>query len=259
MSDIPITTRLYDADGQLEAASCSSGACSSPSPRFDTPRIVEQDDGWILNVSDTEIRHPVALTSNLARGLANIFVMETAREPSDVAAPLDVTVDITAVALGLGSLLLEGSYIYTKSCGGPSVAQLTALGLPDLAVVFVVFSQIHGHSVRSALSELGVTQRAAVVEANDWAQTQRPLIERLKVEPARFVEGEFELLQERGFLQRLFGRRQSSEELFERALDGELSTGELQRSSESRAKSKAPRDPARDELKALVNETLDAE
>src|SRR4030095_6296854 len=146
-------------------------------------RLEERSDGWVLNVFEAELHHPVALTCTLARALARLFLAETENPPAPVEAPLDVSVDLACVALGFGTLVLEGSYVYAKSCGGPSVTQLTRLGVGALAVAWSLFIALGRHegrgSQRSAAAELGTTQRALLAEANDWAASNAHLIEQL--------------------------------------------------------------------------------
>jgi len=79
LSDIPIRTALValGPDGEV-TSSCSSGACGLPqSAGFGVLRVVDEGDGWLLQIPEPELRHPVALTTNLARSLAFVFLVET--------------------------------------------------------------------------------------------------------------------------------------------------------------------------------------
>lgn len=268
LDDIPLRVRLSSlAPAELASGGCGSGACAPAqvTGQASGARLEERDDGWVLNVFDAELHHPVALTCTLARSLARLFLAETETGETPVEAPLDVSVDLAAVALGLGTLMLEGSYIYAKSCGGPSVTQLTKLSVGELAIACSLFIARGGHSGRRALAELGTTQRALLAEANEWAASNPRLIGQLASDPGQLASTVPELTDTRPWLLRLFDRgrheraRRSAAPSLERALSGELGDDELLalgRAARDERASRTPKDPARDELRALVDEAL---
>jgi hypothetical protein len=266
LEDIPIQVRLLGADGtRASGGGCGSGACAPVklAESAETPRLEEQAAGWVLNVFDIELNHPVALTTQLARALARIFLRETEGEDAPVEAPLEVSVDLTCVALGLGTLVLEGSYIYAKSCGGPSVTCLTNLSVGQLAVACSLFIAAGGHSGRRAVGGLGTTQSALLSEANAWAASNGKLIHTLVHSPAQLAGSAPALSDIRPWLLRIFERapRQSSDAGLERALSGELGDAELLRLARrlepaSSPRQPRPRDTQREELQALVDEAL---
>src|SRR5690606_9192420 len=142
MADIPIQATVIprDADAAPKGGGCSSGACHVPSSTgTGIPRLVDLGDGWVVQVPEQELSHPVALTTNLSRSLAYVFLVETQHEGEIIEPPVDVTADFVAVALGLGALMMQGAYIYAKSCGGPSIASVTKVGVGELAVAFAAF------------------------------------------------------------------------------------------------------------------------
>jgi hypothetical protein len=269
LSDIPVRVRLVSADAEQISAGtgCGSGGCA-PAKLGDTPstaRLEEQADGWILNVFDAELHHPVALTAQLSRALARIFLAETSSEAAPVEAPVEVSTDLTCVALGLGSLVLEGSYIYAKSCGGPSVTRLTTLSVGELAVAVSLFIALQGHSPRRALGLLSTTQRVLLSEANDWAASNAKTMRLLATSPGQLATRAPDLSDTRPWLLRLFDRQpQRSEASLEQALSGGLGDAELLRLARSvdSAEGRSPqrrdtaRDAEREELKALVDEAL---
>ncbi|HTV20948.1 MAG TPA: hypothetical protein VMG12_19820 [Polyangiaceae bacterium] len=280
LSDIPLEVRLVSLEpsemsgGGCGTGGCGSGSCNtSTSDRSASPgegngagpvRLEERNGGWVLNVFDAELHHPVALTCSLARALARLFLHETESAETPVEAPLDVSVDLACVALGLGMLVLEGSFIYAKSCGGPSVTQLTKLSVGELAVACSLFIARGGHSGRRALTELGTTQRALLAEANEWAASNPRIIEQLSNDPGQLALRAPELGDTRPWLLRLFDRQpKRAEASLERALSADVGDDELlalaraarNDGAEGRA-SRAPSDPRRDELRALVDEAL---
>jgi hypothetical protein len=271
LSDIPLTVRVVSLEAsELASGGCGSGACAPAKVggNAGASRLEESDAGWILNVFDAELHHPVALTCTLARALARLFLQETESSTAPVEAPIEASVDLACVALGLGTLVLEGSYIYAKSCGGPSVTQLTTLSVGELAVACSLFIAVGGHSGRRALAELGTTQRALLSEANDWAASNGKIIHLLATEPGQLASKAPALTDTRPWLLRVFDRKpaRSAEPSLERALSGELGDAELialaraaSDGAEPGQRARAPRGPSdtsRDELRALVDEEL---
>lgn len=196
MSDIPLRVGLLDTDASDEA--CGSGGCGSCSPPSvasgsHAARLVDLGDSWQVNVAEAELRHPVALTAALARSLGHVFLLEETSAARPIEEPLEVTVELTTVALGLGSLLLSGAYLYQKSCGGPNVACLTTLGLSELSIAFALFAAHGGHSLRKARGELEVTQREQLREAETWILSNPRVSKLLASDPLRLALGDFEL------------------------------------------------------------------
>jgi hypothetical protein len=288
LTDIPLQVRLLSlADSEQEggaggcdtgpaAGSCGTGACGPAKVGAgpNAPRLEEREEGWVLNVFDAELHHPVALTCTLARALARLFLHETQSEKAVVEAPLEVSVDLTCVALGLGTLALEGSYVYAKSCGGPSVTQLTTLSVGELAVACSLFIAVGGHSGRRALAELGTTQRSLLAEANEWAASNGRLIQQLASDPGQLASSAPKLGDTKPWLLRLFDRApRRAEPSLERVLSGEVGDAELvelarqaQKPNEARGRGGEPEsrtsesrkqsDARREELRALVDEAL---
>ena len=207
MADIPIQLGVIDPDAEGEA--CGTGACGScaapnVSPEIAAARLVDLGDGWRINIAPAEARSPVALTAALARALGQVFLLEETSAERPIEEPLEVTVELTTVALGLGTLLLSGSYLYQKSCGGPNVACLTALGIAELSVVFALFSKHAGHDLRRARRELDATQREQLSEAATWMLSNPHISQLLANDPLRLVLGDFELSAPKSWVARLF-------------------------------------------------------
>jgi hypothetical protein len=209
MSDIPIQIGVAEPD-EAKDASCGSGGCGScaaPSVPQDVAaaRLVDLGDGWRINIAPAEAHSPVALTAALARALGHVFLLEETSAERPIEEPLEVTVELTTVALGLGTLLLAGSYLYQKSCGGPNVACLTALGVGELSVVFAMFAKHSGHGLRRARAELDATQRDQLSEAETWLASNPRVSQLLASDPLRLVLGDFELSEPKSWLSRVLG------------------------------------------------------
>jgi hypothetical protein len=206
LADIPMQVGVLDPDAGGEA--CGSGGCGScaapgVSPELAAARLVDLGDGWRVNVDPAELRSPVALTAALARALGHVFLLEETTPERPIEEPLEVTVELTSVALGLGTLLLSGSYLYQKSCGGPNVACLTALGVGELSVAFAMFAKRGGHSLRKARATLDATQRVQLDEAETWLLSNPRVSQLLERDPLSLALGDFELSAPKSWMGRL--------------------------------------------------------
>jgi hypothetical protein len=208
MSDVPIAVGLDVSDGEAQA--CGSGGCGSCAvPVAESgsgARLLDLGDEWRIELTPDGARHPVALTAGLARLLGCVFLLEESSAERPIDEPVDVTAELTAVALGLGSLLLAGSYVYQKSCGGPSVARLTLLSVGELAALLAMFASSQQHSLRVARSELDATQREALVEAETWLLSNPRVAKLLVTDPLRLALGDFELSAPKSWLARMFSQ-----------------------------------------------------
>ncbi|MBK7583669.1 MAG: hypothetical protein IPI67_26180 [Myxococcales bacterium] len=252
MSDIPILPVLVDAEGKEHehgGGGCGSGACAAPQTNTESPtRLVDDGETWRLQLQEAELRHPVALTCTVARALGYVFLVETQSDEAPIEEPVELSVDLASVALGFGELMLEGSHIYQKSCGGPSVAKLTALGPAELGVACTLFVMRGEHSARALAKELPPTQKEAFDEARALLEKNSSLARWLREEPARLLEGELQLTTERplfGFL----GKKKREED---------LTLGDLETLLASAKPAKKPKkkDRASHELASLVDEAL---
>jgi hypothetical protein len=202
------------------------------------------------------------VTTQLARTLARLFLNETLVEGESIDPPVPVTVDLVAVALGFGALMLEGSYIYKKSCGGPSVLRATHLGCAELAPAFALFVAGGRHSPRRALRELGTTQKELYREAQAWLDSNPRLVRLLRDDPKELGAGSIALHPPRPSLLRWLGWGKGTTRGSGQELDGDQMLAELEELAARAEPRKTPRpvraDPVRDELRALVDEALDA-
>ncbi len=279
MSDIPTRTRVAGLEPDCETGGCGTGrvrgggcqdGCGTGSATEEPiVRLMDAGETWRITVPAAELRHPVLLGTNLARLLGFVFLAETLPEGEAVEAPADVTADLTGVLLGFGVLLLQGSYIYQKGCGGPRVARATKLGPGELAVATALFAKLGNHPSRVARRALDATQAAAFTAARDWVESNDPLVEALRRDPARVARGAVELTETRPWLSRALGRKPRTtparSEPGEGGLDemggdaGSLAEIDdlLATLPEARRPRSRPTTPVDEELKALVAEALD--
>jgi hypothetical protein len=217
--------------------------------------VVDLGDAWRVQVPKAEVSHNVVLTANLAKSLGLIFLLDT-RAPGHTLeqADLDSACECAAVALGFGGLLLAASYLYSKSCGGPKVAQATKLSCGELAVLTALFALRGEHKLRELRKLLGVTQVSALDEAADLFRSNAAIIDALRSRPAELSSGNFKLRSAGGFWHRFFGPKHhqaNSDDLDLRELEAALSV--TRHTPQARA---SATDPARDDLRHLVDEAL---
>jgi hypothetical protein len=246
LEDVPLTTHVVTTDEpEAPHEGCSSGCAVPVATAASTARLVDHGDGFTLNVPAPELAHPVVLTTMVARALGHVCLVEALPEGTPVEQPAELVADYAAVALGFGPLMLEGAYIYSKGCGGPRVAQVTRAALSELAVLTALFVEMSGHGARRAIKELGATQSASLGEALEWAKSNRDVCTALKRHPLRVAEGNYAFREAKPWLLRVFGKKAKPPE-------DELPEDLFRRRPEA---PRAP-DPARDELRALVDDAL---
>jgi hypothetical protein len=271
LEDIAIETVLTgETKGEnCDTGGCGTGACAPiTAPTEDGPRLERSAQCFVIRVPTAELSHPVVMTARIATALGAIALLERHPRGAELAQdPLQA--EATAVALGFGVLLLEASYIYSKSCGGPNVQRATALGCDELAGLFALSLAREGHSLKSALGELATTQRAVLKEASAIVEESRTLVDLLKKNPERVARGAFRLREGGGFFSRLFGKRSAGapdpaerEAAALRALERGASVEELHEliadsaQEPAKARSTARKASKDDELYSLVDEAL---
>lgn len=297
MTDVPIQTRIIggeaapapkeankhacrgdcggkgckDCDGSCHeakapsASNCASGCGSSCGVAEDMlgneSRLVDLGESWRVQVPANELRHPLVLTTNLARAAGYIFLVETQSPAHPLPPNAEAMADLVSTLLGFGGLLLGGAHIYAKSCGGPQIRRVTALGCAELAIATVLFAGSEGHDLRPLVKELEVTQKTALNEAEQWLKERPILMQRFASDPASLGRGDIPTdIATQGFFSRLFGKRSQRGSA---ADDPESSIAELEAMLEKspavpKRANAEPSDPHADELRALVDEAFAA-
>jgi len=206
--DIDVTLSGAVDKGSCGTGGCGSGACGTAKPAAEAPELSARAGGYSISMPAPALGHPIAFTASLARMLGCVRLIESGHAAPDAAMS-----ELAAVGLGFGVLLMEASYLYSKSCGGPSVGRASALALGDLALPFALFLLTEGHKPRRAAAELAVTQRAVLDEAWALASSNRTLVERLRKAPERVAKGEFSLTETRSWFSRLFSGKSGKKPL----------------------------------------------
>jgi hypothetical protein len=267
-----IQARLVGEPAPSGGASCGTGACGIPgcgpmeASAEGGPRIERTKDGYLFRVPSEELGNTIVLTARLATSLGAVALVE--RHPRGAAlAAGPGEAELAATALGFGVLLLEASYLYSKSCGGPNVQRATALQTDELAGLFALFLAREDQPLKAALAELGTTQRAAVREAWTFIEESPELVARLRENPERVARGNFSLRDGGSFFSKLFGRAKRpaapSESEREAAALSALERGASVEELEDligphvpKARETRPKSENDAELRALVDEAL---
>ena len=255
IADMALVARIWgDA-----AASCGTGACGSCGPTQPDPdsesvqRLVDAGEHWQVNVLPAEVGSPVALGSALCHAIALAVLREADAPPRNL--PLDLAVDLTAIGLGYGVLLLEGSHIYRKSCGGPSIARATALGPTEVALVLALSAAVAEQPLRKVSKYLSATQSEAFAEAVAWADSNTAVVQRLRSAPEQVARGDFQLRETNSWLGRWLGGKLRRAPRVESATTIEELEAALGSAGAPRPALKA-RDPKLEEIRRLVDEAL---
>lgn len=262
LTDFDVELRFVDDGGAAPAGGgCSSGSCGThagagaPPP---VPPIARMPDAYRVDVLLSQARTPVTLTAYLATALARVHIEEIGGLDDWPAEEWRATCELAAVSLGFGVLLANASYMFSKGCGGVHVDRGTVLPVTDLAVALAVFVSHQKHASRQFVSSLDPTQRAAWGEAKLWADSNAKVLRRLEREPDRVAEDEHLEVQEgKPWLARVLGiggKKKRSLEVFDE--DGFSQFAEEMKARKSTADKPKKQDPKRDDLRSLVDESL---
>jgi len=181
---------------------CTSG-CAKPGARIDGVRPA--GDGYVVPLPVTETANPTRLVCALARGVSAAVLAEAGEEVDG--ADVGAWSEVFAVASGFGVVMLEGSYVYARSCGGPSIHQGTAHSASELAVLLALFCATTETAPRAARKHLGATQAEAFDEACAFVRRNDALVDKLREAPELLEGGAFAFEEKRGLLSRLLSSR----------------------------------------------------
>lgn len=248
-ADLDVQLAFVEPEGDAGGGgSCGSGACGTGAEKGAAAVLgggaVETEDGYAVPVHTADVVDPTVLTTSLARSMGRLVLHECGEEvePRDEAA----LAELTAVACGFGVLLLNGSCVYKKGCGGMRMHQATVLGTDEIALATALFVRVNDAKASRVRKHLEVTQREAFDEALAWVDGQPKLVGALRDHPETLTDGVFALEEKKGLLARLFDRR--NEPRLELDAAPPASARTVSRSEEERRRIA--------ETKALVEEAL---
>jgi len=170
---------------------------------------VQRDgDGYRVAIPVTELGNATRLVCAIARGLSAAVLAEAGEEVT--AREVGLESEIMAVASGFGVVLLEGSHVYTKSCGGPAIHHGTTLATEEIAPLLAFFCARNEVSPRTARKHLGATQAEAFDEAWTFVEANDAIVTKLREAPELLEGGAFTFETKRGgIFSRLFSSREN--------------------------------------------------
>ena len=190
---------------------CGSGACGPG----DAPKVVakggvlETEDGYAVVLEQSDVGQPKLLTASLARSMGRLVLFEADEEVDPrVEGALS---ELTAVACGLGVILLNGACVYKKGCGGMRRHQGTFLGVEELALACALFVRVTDRKPGAVRRHLEVTQKEAFDLALDWVDGQPKLVRALTKDPSSLADGIFTLEEKKGLLSRFLTRKREDD------------------------------------------------
>ncbi len=239
--DLDIALGFIEPDGQVTGGGCGSGACGTGGLKeIARGGAVETEDGYAALVHVQDVGDPTILTTALARSIGRIVMFEADEDvdPRDEGA----LSELTAIASGFGVLLLNGSCVYKKGCGGMKRHQATFLGVEEIALALALFVRATKKKPSTVRAHLEITQKEAFDAALAWVDAQPTLVRTLAEDPEKLEDGIFAFEEKKGFFSRLFANKSND------GLDAPVSVKPRERSEEERRRLA--------EAKALVEEAL---
>ncbi len=211
--DLDVELAFVEAESQGGGGGgCGTGGCSTTKGgTMDVARggAVETNDGYAVLVVAQDVGEPKLLTSTLARSIGRLVLFEADEEVDPrIEGALS---ELTAVACGLGTLLLNGSCVYKKGCGGMKRHKGTFLETEEIAFALALFVRAWDKKPGAVRRHLEVTQREAFDAALAFVDGQPNLVRALAERPETLEDGIFELEEKKGLLSRLFSRKPDDE------------------------------------------------
>jgi hypothetical protein len=212
-SDLDVQLGFVEPDGEGKAGGgCGSGACAPGDKAQPTAMMsgaVETEDGYGVVLATADVGEPKILTASLARAMGRLVLFEA---DEDVDPRVEGALsELTAVACGLGVILLNGASVYKKGCGGMRQHQGTFLGVQELALACALFVRATDGKPGTVRRHLAVTQREAFDLALDWVDGQPKLVRTLTKDPASLADGIFSFEEKKGLFSRLLARKRDDD------------------------------------------------
>ena len=245
-ADLDVQVVYTEPDSDQGGGGCGSGACGPGDAAKGVAKggVLETEDGYAVVLDQADVGQPKLLTASLARSMGRLVLFEADEEvdPRNEGA----LSELTAVACGLGVILLSGACVYKKGCGGMRRHQGTFLGIEELALACALFVRVTDRKPAMVRRHLEVTQKEAFDLALDWVDGQPKLVRALTKDPESLADGIFTLEERKGLLSRFLTRKRDDD--MPDAIPGSEAKKPKERSEEERRRLA--------ETKALVEEAL---
>ncbi len=206
--ELPLRLGFEEDQKNAQAGGCGSTACGKGGEAGEhgaRGRIVSIDDGYGVVVDVRDAGNPVTLTATLARAVGMLVLAEGGDEVREE--DLGPVAEVCAMALGFGVILLNGTAVYAKGCGGIKLHRATHLTVEETAAMVALFGRAYGHDMRRVKKHLEVTQIEAFDEALAWVDSNPEIVAQLRDTPELLEAGTFDLLAPKSFLGRLFVKK----------------------------------------------------
>lgn len=209
-ADLDVKLGVVEPDEEAAGGGgCGSGACSPGEAKSKGQKTlrpaVETEDGYVAVLHASDAGDPTVLTTSLARSIGRIVLFEADEEvDARDEGPLS---ELTALACGLGILLLNGASVYKKGCGGMRRHQATFLSVEEISLALALFVRTTEKKAGTVRKHLEVTQREAFDAALSWVDGQPKLVKALVEHPETLEDGVFVLEEKKGVLTKLLARK----------------------------------------------------
>jgi hypothetical protein len=190
-----------------KAGGCGSTACGKGGSAENGARgrVVSLDEGYGVVIDVRDAGNPLTLTAALARSVGTVVLAEAGEEV--VEEDLGAVSEVCATVLGFGLILLNGSAVYAKGCGGVKLHRATHLSVAEHAGLLALFCRVYEHEPRRVKKHLEVTQAEAFDAALAWVDSNPLVIAQMRETPEILESGAFELSPPKSFLGRLFVKK----------------------------------------------------
>lgn len=232
--DLEIGLGFIEPDGQVQDSGCGSGACGTGGLKeIARGGAIETDDGYAALLHVADVGEPTIMTTAIARAVGRIVLFEADVEID--ARDEGALSELTAVAAGLGVIVLNGACVYKKGCGGMKRHQATFLDVEELALATALFVRATEQKPGTVRRHLEITQREAFDEQLAWVDAHPALVKSLAEHPESLADGVFELEPPKGFFSRLFAKKDGGPESIKPVSKRTLSEDERRRIAEAKA------------------------
>lgn len=232
--DLDIGLGFIQPDGEVSGGGCGTGACGTGGLKeIARGGAVETDDGYAALVHVQDVGDPAILTTALSRAIGRIVMFEADEDvdPRDEGA----LSELTAIASGMGLLLLNGACVYKKGCGGMKRHQATFLDLEEIALGLALFVRATNKKPGAVRKHLEITQKESFDAALGWVDTQPTLVRALIDRPETLEDGVFSFEEKKGLFSRLFAKKPDDEPTAISVRPRERSEEERRRLAEAKA------------------------
>lgn len=209
--DLEIGLGFIEPDGEVSGGGCGSGGCATGGLKeIARGGAVETEDGYAALVHVQDVGDPTILTTALARSVGRIVMFEADEDIDE--RDEGALSELTAIAAGFGLLLLNGSCVYKKGCGGMKRHQATFLEIDEIALGLALFIRATNKKPSTVRKHLEITQREVFDAALSWVDTQESLVRAMRDRPETLADGVFDFEQKKGLLSRLFTSKKTDED-----------------------------------------------